>query len=121
MGFDDLVDCSSFVSAAIGQMGHSAGAASHAIGELTKAVNGYSHAEGYSSLSSRQPTVVLSKSPVRLSTIVKMSIIREPLLKFNETNSVAFGTKIDWDVLEKNFGPLNSGDIVFHKDGWNCN
>lgn len=48
MGFDDLVDCSSFVSAAIGQMGHSAGAASHAIGELSKALNGYSHAEGYS-------------------------------------------------------------------------
>lgn len=49
MGFDDLVDCSSFVSAAIGQMGHSVGAASHAIGELSKAVSGYGHAEGYSS------------------------------------------------------------------------
>ena len=77
---------------------------SHAYGYSTLATGNYSHAEGYSSLSSRQPTVVLSRSSVRLSTIVKMSIIREPLLKFNETNSVAFGTKIDWDVLEKNFG-----------------
>ena len=94
MGFDDLVDCSSFVSAAIGQMGHSAGAASHAIGELTKALNGYSHAEGYSSLSSRQPTVVLSKSPVRSSTIVKMSIVRKSGLPERQTT----------DVLEKNFG-----------------
>jgi hypothetical protein len=105
MGFDDLVDCSSFVSAAIGQMGCKADVYSHAVGELSKAMRGYSHVEGSS----------LSRSPVRPSTIIKMSIVREPLLKFNETNSVAFGTKIDWDVLEKNFGPLNSGDVVFYK------
>jgi hypothetical protein len=126
MGFDDLVDCSSFVSAAIGQMGHSAGAASHAIGELSKALNGYSHAEGYScndvpkdliglggftkdgyeflKADGSWEEVKLPKKQITIGRVVKMSIVRKPLLKFDGTKSVAFGTKIDWDILEKNFG-----------------
>lgn len=136
MGFDDCrlfgEQTASFVSAAIGQVGVSAGQASHAIGELTKALNGYSHAEGCSnSTESRglrrnhgiidtviQPTSISSlfeKKHISIGRVVKMSIVRKPVLKFNETNSVAFGTKIDWDVLEKNFGPFNSGDVVFYK------
>lgn len=97
MGFDDLVDCSSFVSAAIGQMGHSVGAASHAIGELSKALNGYSHAEGYSNEVPKDliglggftkdgyeflkadgswEEVKLPKKQIAISRIVKMSVYR---------------------------------------------
>ena len=104
MGFDDLVDCSSFVSA-IGQVGCSAEQASYAIGELNKAVGSYSYAEGCSSsLSCRQPTV---------KNIVMMSIIRKGSLP--ERQITIDSEKIDWDVLERNFGPFNRGDIVFHK------
>ena len=46
MGYDDLVDCSSFISSAIGQVGHSASQASHAIGVISKALGGHGHAEG---------------------------------------------------------------------------
>lgn len=45
MGYGEQIG--SFAGA-IGQVGYSASAASHAIGELSKALNGYSHAEGYS-------------------------------------------------------------------------
>ena len=99
MGFDCNLFCEQTASA-IGQMGHSAGAASHAIGELSKALNGYS-----SSLPFRQTT------EKRLSTIVKMSIIRKSGLPERQTT----------DVLEKSFGPFNKGDLIFHKDGWNFN
>ncbi len=136
MGFDDLVDCSSFVSAAIGQVGYSAGAASHAIGELSKAMGGYSHAEGYSSNVPKDliglggftkdgyeflkadgswEEVKLPKKQITIDRIVKMSIVRKPLVKFDGTKSVTFDAKIDWDILEKNYGPFNRGDIVFYK------
>ena len=99
MGFDDLVDCSSFVSSAIGQMGHSAGAVSHAIGELSKVVGAYS-----SSLPCRQPTV---------KSIIMMSIVRKGSLP--ERQITVDNEKINWDILEKNFGPFNKGDVVFYK------
>lgn len=108
MGFDDLIDCSSFVSAAIGQVGVSAEHASHAIGELSKALNGYSHAEGYDSLSCRQP--------IRIADIICASIVRKPVLKISEIKGATLtvdSEKIDWNVLEKNFGPLNKGDLIF--------
>lgn len=106
MGFDDLVDCSSFVSSAIGQMGVSVGQASHAIGELTKAVG------AYSSLPYRQP------AEKKLFTIVKMSIVRKPVLKVDGIKNATLtvdSEKINWDVLEKNFRPFNKGDVVFYK------
>lgn len=116
MGFDDLVDCSSFVSAAIGQMGHSAGQASYAIGELSKALNGYSHAEGYScndvpknlvgiggftkdgyeflKADGSWEEVKLPKKQITAKNIIKMSIVRKSGLPERQTT----------DVLEKNFG-----------------
>ena len=115
MGFDDLVDCSSFVSAAIGQVGYSAEEVGHAIGKLSKAMSDYSYAEGCSSsLSCRQPTV---------KNIVMMSIIRKGSLperqitidRIKNATLTVDNAKIDWDILEKNFGPFNKGDIVFHK------
>ena len=113
MGFDDCrlfgEQTASFISSAIGQMGHSAGAASHAIGELSKALNGYSHAEGYSSLPCRQSTV---------KNVIMMSIVRKPLLKIDGIKNATLtidSEKIDWNVLEKNFGPWDRGDIVFYK------
>ena len=110
MGFDDLVDYSCFISSAIGQMGHSASAASHAIGELSKAVGAYSHAEGYGSLPCRQPT------EKRVVTIVKMSIVRKSSLSERQTTTLTIDSEeINWDVLEKNFGLLNRGDVVFYK------
>lgn len=111
MGFDDLVDCSYFISSAIGQVGCSAEQASYAIGKLSEAVGSYSYAEGCSSsLSCRQPTV---------KNIVMMSIVRKGSLP--ERQITIDNEKIDWNVLEKNFGPLNKSDIVFHKDGWDFN
>lgn len=88
MGFDDLVDCSCFISSAIGQVGYSAEQVSHAIGKLSEAMSSYSYAEGSSSLSCRQPTV---------KNIVMMSIIRKGSLPERQIT-------IDWNVLEKNFG-----------------
>ena len=82
MGFDCNLLCEQTASA-IGQMVQSAGEFSHAIGELTKALNGYS-----SSLPCRQST------EKRLSTIVKMSIVRKSGLPERQTT----------DVLEKSFG-----------------
>lgn len=81
MGFDDLVDCSSFVSAAIGQVGYSASAVSYAIGELTKALNGYSHAEGCMTLAKGDYVHVVgdNRSPKKqtvIDKIVKMSVYR---------------------------------------------
>lgn len=111
MGFDDLVDCSSFVSSAIGQMGHSASAVSHAMGELSKAMGTYSHAYGYDSMSCKQT--------IKLSAIVKMSIVRKSSLPERQTTKNATLTvdnaKINWDILEKNFGPFNKGDVIFHR------
>lgn len=103
MGFDCNLFCEQTASA-IGQMGHSAGAASHAIGELSKALN--------SNLPCRQATQSTMKS------VIMMSIVRKPVLKISEIKGATFtvdNAKIDWDVLEKNFGPFNKGDIVFHK------
>lgn len=94
-------------ASAIGQMGCNADVYSHAVGELSKALNGYS-----SSLSCRQPTVK------RMANVICASIVRKPLVKFDETKSVTLtvdNAKINWDVLEKNFGSFNKGDIVFHK------
>ena len=110
MGFDCNLFCEQTASA-IGQMGHSAGAASHAIGELSKALNGYSHAEGYSSsLPCRQSTV---------KNVIMMSIVRKSGLPERQTTKNATLTvdnaKINWDVLEKSFGPWDRGDIVFYK------
>ena len=135
MGFDDLVDCSSFVSSAIGQMGVSVGQASHAIGELTKAVGAYSHVEGcnyaeesrgmrrnYGIIDTEIPPTTISslfeKKSVKIDKIVKMSIVRKPLLKVDEIKSATLtvdNEKINWGVLEKNFGPFNQGDIIFHR------
>lgn len=96
MGFDDLVDCSSFFSA-IGQVGYSFKEASHAISELSKAVGAYSHAEGYSSEVPRDliglggftkdgyeflkadgswEEVELPKKQITIDRIVKMSVYR---------------------------------------------
>ena len=110
MGFDDLVDCSCFISSAIGQVGCSAEQASYAIGELNKAMGSYSHVEGSDRLSVRQS--------IRPSTVIKMSIVRKPLVKIDRIKNATLtvdNVKIDWDILEKNFGPFNKGDIVFHK------
>lgn len=107
MGYGEQIG--SFAGA-IGQVGCSADVYSHAVSELSKALNGYG-----SSLPCRQPTV---------KSIVMMSIVRKPVLKVSEIKNATLtidGEKIDWDVLEKNFGPFNKGDIVFHKDGWNFN
>lgn len=108
MGFDDLVNCSSFVSA-IGQIGYSAEQVSHAIGKLSEAVGSYSHAEGSDRLFVRQF--------IRPSTVIKMSIVRKSGLPERQTTATLTvdNEKIDWNVLEKNFGPFNKGDIVFHK------
>lgn len=108
MGFD----CNLFfeqTAGAIGQAGVSAKQASYAIGELSKTLNGYSYAEGSSSL---------SRSPVRPSTVIMMSIVRKPVLKIDGIKNATLtvdSEKINWDVLERNFGPFNKGDIVFHK------
>lgn len=101
MGFDD---CNLFfeqTANAIGQIGHSVGEFSHAIGELSKATGGCSHAEGYNNLSS------LSRLPARPSTVICASIVRKPVLKIDEIKSATLtvdSEKIDWNVLEKNFG-----------------
>ena len=109
MGFD----CNLFfeqTASTIGQMGHSVKEASHAIGKLSKAVGAYSHAEGYSSLPCRQSTV---------KNVIMMSIVRKSGLPERQTTKNATLTidseKIDWNVLEKNFGPWDRGDIVFYK------
>ena len=98
MGFDGdiLVDCSSFVGA-IGQMGVSVDKASHVIGQLSKALSGYSHAEGYSSDVPKElvgiggftkdgyeflkadgswKEVELPKKQITIDKIVKMSVYR---------------------------------------------
>ena len=95
-------------ASAIGQMGCNADVYSHAVGELSKVMRGYSHVEDSS----------LSRSPVRPSTIVKMSIVRKPVLKIDEIKSATLtidSEKINWDVLEKNFGPFDKGDVIFYK------
>lgn len=144
MGFDTLVDCSSFVSSAIGQVGVSAGQVSHAIGELTKAMGACSHAEGYNSKASGEcsraegsrgmrrnhiiiedteipPTTISSlfeKKPVKIGVdkIVKMSIVRKSSLPERQTTTLTVdNAKINWDIFEKNFGLFNQGDIVFHR------
>ena len=133
MGFDDLVDCSSFVSSAIGQMGVSVGQASHAIGELTKAVGAYSHVEGcnyaeesrgmrrnYGIIDTEIPPTTISslfeKKSVKIDKIVKMSIVRKSSLPERQTTTLTIDNeKINWGVLEKNFGPFNQGDIIFHR------
>ena len=97
MGFDDLVDCSCFISSAIGQVGCSAEQASYAIGKLSEAMSSYSYAEGSSSLPRRQPTV---------KNVIKMSIVRKSGLPERQTTATLTidSEKIDWNVLEKNFG-----------------
>jgi hypothetical protein len=103
MGFDCNLFCEQTASA-IGQMGYSLKEASHAIGELSKACSSSSS---------------LSRLPVRPSTIIKMSIVRKSSLPERQTTKNATLTvdnaKINWDVLEKSFGPFNKGDLIFHK------
>ena len=99
MGFD----CNLFfeqTANAIARTGYSFEEASHAISELSKAAKVY------------------GRSPVGPSTIVRMSIVRKPVLKIDGIKSATLtvdNVKINWDVLENNFGPFNKGDIVFHK------
>lgn len=113
MGFDDCSlfgeQTACFISSAIGQVGCSAEQVSHAIGKLSEACSSYSHVEGSDRLSVRQS--------IRPSTVIKMSIVRKSGLPERQTTATLTfdNTKIDWDVLERNFGPLNKGDIVFHK------
>ena len=114
MGFDDCSlfgeQTACFISSAIGQVGCSAEQVSHAIGKLSEACSSYSHVEGSDRLSVRQS--------IRPSTIICASIVRKPLVKIDRIKNATLtfdNTKIDWDVLERNFGPLNKGDIVFHK------
>ena len=97
MGFDDFAYCCS----AVGQMGHNAEAVSHAIGKLSTALGACSHAEGYNSLAYRQP---IKK---KISNVICASIVRKPLIKIDEIKNATItidNAKIDWDILEKNFG-----------------
>ena len=97
MGFDCNLFCEQTASA-IGQMEQSAGAVSHAIGKLSEAMGDCSHVVGYSSLPVRQTTV---------KNVVMMSIIRKPVLKIDEIKEATItidNAKINWDIIEKNFG-----------------